>query len=146
MSPSSTLRRVPPWIVAAGVLLAWLGLVVHNISEFPLMALTRPEYTIPSLAWLLIFLAWLLLPNHDFSVKLLLGWSAISLAGAIVTVLPLPFLPFRPEQSVSHYRVHAVYAATQLPVLWSMWREGQGRHDRRDARESRHGPRADAHQ
>jgi hypothetical protein len=122
MRASSTVRRVPPWIVAAGVVLAWVGLVVHNIREFPLMALTRPEYTFPSLAWLLLFLAWLLLPNHDFSVRLLLGWSAVSLAGAIVTVLPIPFLPFRPEQSVSHYGVHALYAATQLPVLWLTWR------------------------
>ena len=63
------------------------------------MAFTRPEYTFSTSAWLLLFLAWLLLPNHDFSVRLLFGWSAISLAGAIVTVLPLPFLPFRPEQS-----------------------------------------------
>ena len=86
------------------------------------MALTRPEYTFPSLVWLLLFLAWLLLPNHDFTIRLLLGWSAISLAGAIVTVLPLPFLPFRPEQSVSHYGVHALYAAAQLPVLWLTWR------------------------
>ena len=85
------------------------------------MALTRPEYTFPSLVWLLLFLAWLLLPNHDFTIRLLLGWSAISLAGAIVTVLPLPFLPFRPEQSLSHYVVHAFYAATQLPVLWLTW-------------------------
>ncbi len=86
------------------------------------MALSRPEYTFPSLVWLLLFLAWLLLPNHNFSVRLLLGWSVIGLAGAIVTVLPLSFLPFRPEQSVSHYGVHALYAATQLPVLWLAWR------------------------
>jgi hypothetical protein len=122
VSASSTVRRVSPWIVAAGVVLAWLGLVVHNMREFPLMAPTRPEYTFPTLAWLLLFLAWLLFPNHHFSLRLLIGWSAISLAGAIVTVLPLPFLPFRPEQSVSHYRSHALYAATQLPVLWLTWK------------------------
>jgi hypothetical protein len=86
------------------------------------MALTRPEYAFPSLVWLLLFLIWLLFPNHHFSVRLLLGWSAMNLAGAIATVLPLPFLPFRPEQSVSHYGVHVLYAATQLPVLWLTWR------------------------
>jgi len=35
------------------------------------MALPRHEYTFPSLAWLLLFLTWLLLPNHHFSVRLL---------------------------------------------------------------------------
>jgi hypothetical protein len=86
------------------------------------MAFTRPEYTFSTSAWLLLFLAWLLFPSQHLLVRLLLGWSAISLAGAILTVLPLPFLPFRPEQSLSHYGVHAYYAATQLPVLWLTWR------------------------
>ena len=122
MRASSTVQRVSPWIVAAGVVLAWLGLVIHNIKEFPLMAFTRPEYIFPSFAWLVLFLAWLLFSNHPSTVRLLLGWSAISLAGAIVTVLPLPFLPFRPEQSVGHYGVHVLYAATQLPVLWLTWK------------------------
>lgn len=45
----------------------------------------------------------------------------ISLAGAVITVLPLPVLPFRPEQSLRHYGVHLVYALTQLPVLRLMW-------------------------
>ena len=68
------------------------------------MAFTRPEYTFSTSAWLLLFLAWLLFPSQHLLVRLLLGWSAISLAGAILTVLPLPFLPFRPEQSLSQLR------------------------------------------
>jgi hypothetical protein len=119
---SSTARRFPPSIVAATVVLAWLGLVIHNIVEFPLMAFTRAEYSVPSLAWLVLFLAWLRFPNHHSSARLLLGWGAISLAGAILTVLPLSFLPFRPEQSLRHYGVHALYAVTQLPVLRLTWR------------------------
>jgi hypothetical protein len=119
---SSTDRRFPPWIVAATVVLAWLGLVIHNIVEFPLIAFTRAEYSVPSLAWLILFLAWLRFPDHHWSARLLLGWGAISLAGAILTVLPLPFLPFRPEQSLRHYGVHALYAVTQLPALRLAWR------------------------
>lgn len=86
------------------------------------MAFTRPEYSVPTLVWLFIFLVSLRLPNHRWTGRLLLGWGAISLAGAIVTVLPLPFLPFRPEQSVSHYGVHALYVITQLPLLRLTWR------------------------
>jgi hypothetical protein len=122
VGPSSTAQRFPPWIVAAAVVLAWLGLVIHNIVEFPLMAFTLAEYSVPSLAWLVLFLAWLRFPTHHSSARLLLGWGAISLAGAILTVLPLPFWPFRPEQSLRHYGVHALYAATQLPVLRLAWR------------------------
>ena len=122
MRASSTSRRCSTWIVAATVVLAWLGLVIHNIAEFPLMAFTRAEYIVPSLAWLVLVLAWLRFPNHHLSARLLLGWGAISLAGAILTVLPLPFWPFRPEQSLRHYGVHALYAVTQLPILWLTWR------------------------
>jgi hypothetical protein len=82
------------------------------------MAFTRAEYSVPTLVWLLLLLAWLLFPNYHSSARLLFVWGAISLAGAILTVLPLPFLPFWPEQSLRHYGVHALYAAAQLPVLW----------------------------
>ncbi len=32
-------------------------------------------------------------------------------------VLPLPVLPFSPEQSVRHYAFHVRYAASKLPSL-----------------------------
>lgn len=32
-------------------------------------------------------------------------------------MLPLPFLPFDPEQSVQHYLMHVVYAVGQMPLL-----------------------------
>jgi hypothetical protein len=118
---SSTVRRVSPLTLAASVVLAWLGLVIHNRAEFPHMAFTRPEYSVPTLIWLVLLLAWLRVPTRSSS-RLLLGWSAISLAGAILTVLPLPILPFRPEQSWQHYGVHVIYAVTQLPILWLTWR------------------------
>src|SRR5712691_1799409 len=56
------------------------------------MAFTRAEYSVPSLVWLILFLAWLRFPNHHWAARLLLGWGAISLAGAILTVLPSSFL------------------------------------------------------
>lgn len=109
-------------LVAVTVVLAWLGLFIHNALEFPAMPFSRPEYSAPRLGWLLLFLIWLLVPDPHWPANLLLGWAAISLAGAILTVLPLPILPFRPEQSLRHYVVHVIYAATQFPVLWLMWK------------------------
>ncbi|HEY8735732.1 MAG TPA: hypothetical protein VIO62_01670 [Candidatus Dormibacteraeota bacterium] len=38
-------------------------------------------------------------------------------AGGVVSVLPLPVLPFIPAQTLSHYTAHAVYAGSQLPLI-----------------------------
>jgi hypothetical protein len=43
--------------------------------------------------------------------------ALLPLVGAWVTVLPLAFLPFAPEQTVPHYLVHTVYAVAQIPLL-----------------------------
>jgi hypothetical protein len=85
------------------------------------MALSRPEYSAPTLTWLALFLIWLLVPDARWPSNLLFVWGAISLAGAVITVLPLPILPFRPEQSLRHYGVHIIYAVTQLPILRLIW-------------------------
>jgi hypothetical protein len=108
--------------VALAVLLAWAGLLVHNAIEFPSLPFSRPDYAIPTLAWLVTFLIWWRFPGPRWPATLLLVWAGISLLGAVTTVLPLPFLPFRPEQSLRHYGVHVVYALTQLPVLRLAWR------------------------
>ena len=65
--------------------------------------------------------------------------------GGLLTVLPLPVLPFVPEQSVGHYAVHVVYAVGQLPLVLvaagsasalaasEAWKWGEGdRDDRAD--------------
>ena len=115
-------KAVHWWVVALAVSLAWLGLLLHNAVEFPNMAFSRPEYSAPTLAWLALFLIWVLVPDPGWPSNLLFAWGAISLAGAVLTVLPLPILPFRPEQSLRHYGVHIIYAVTQLPILRLMWK------------------------
>jgi hypothetical protein len=46
------------------------------------------------------------------------GWGVLNLViGGIVTVLPLAILPFVPEQSVTHYAAHVVYALGQFPLV-----------------------------
>jgi hypothetical protein len=58
-------------------------------------------------------------------------YSAMNLAGAVVTVLPLGFLPFVPDQSVAHYAAHVIYGVCQLPLLTLAIRELQRRRDRK---------------
>ena len=44
-------------------------------------------------------------------------YSAVSLLGAVVSILPVHFLPFVPDQSFAHYFGHVVFATCQLPLL-----------------------------
>ena len=37
--------------------------------------------------------------------------------GAILSVLPLPFLPFAPAQTVDHYLTHVILGITQIPIV-----------------------------
>lgn len=34
------------------------------------------------------------------------------------STLPLAVWPFTPEQTVSHYAAHVVYAVAQFPLIW----------------------------
>ena len=45
---------------------------------------------------------------------------------SLVTVLPLPILPFEPEQSATHYLAHLVYALGQVPLLVVGWLAARG--------------------
>ena len=42
---------------------------------------------------------------------------AQAIGGGLLSVLPLPLLPFQPEQSLYHYTFHGLYLASQLPLL-----------------------------
>lgn len=55
---------------------------------------------------------------------LLLGWIALNLVGGrILSVLPLPILPFMPSQTLYHYAFHGVYTFTQVPAVVLLVRE-----------------------
>jgi hypothetical protein len=47
----------------------------------------------------------------------MLVYGAQMLIGGGLSVLPLPILPFSPEQSYAHHLSHAAYAAAQLPLV-----------------------------
>lgn len=109
-------RRWASWI-AASTALAWLGFFIHNVAELPGQSLFSPETGLPTLVTLVLFLAWWCFPARQGALWLLFGWGLLNLLGGALSVLPFPFLPFYPEQSVRHYFFHAVYGAAQLPLL-----------------------------
>ena len=116
-----------PYRMAGAVALAWLGMLVHNVADLPNLTLSSSENMLPGLVWLLLFGLWLAMPRHSWPATLLLAWGVLNLLGGFATVLPLPVLPFKPEQSLRHYGFHALYALTQLPLLWIVWHDLQQR-------------------
>lgn len=110
-------------VMAAAVLTAWLGFVIHNMTELGARALGRPDTLVPTAVYLLLAVVWLS-PARRAGTWLLLGWGWLNLVGGgLLSVLPLPFLPYEPEQSVSHYAVHVVYGLAQVPMVVALTRQ-----------------------
>jgi hypothetical protein len=103
--------------MAGAVALAWLGMYIHNVADLPNLTLRSPENSLPGLVWLLLFGLWWAMPGRSWPVMLLLAWGLLNLVGGFASVLPLPVLPYKPEQSLRHYMFHVLYALTQLPLL-----------------------------
>ena len=110
-------------VLAAGFcVVSWLGMMVHNAIELPGLPFTSAEVALPTLAYVVFFAAWRVLPYRRVTGSLLFTWGMLHLVvGGIITVIPFPFLPFTPEQSVRHYLAHIVYSVTQFPLVWMMY-------------------------
>ena len=106
----------PWWALPAASILAWAGLFVHNLADLPGHSIASPESLLPLVVTLLLTALWFTRAKHVAAVGLL-AWGLLNLLGGLISVLPLPFLPFVPEQTLSHYAAHGVYAAAQLPLL-----------------------------
>jgi hypothetical protein len=106
-----------PYRMTGAIALAWFGMYVHNVADLPNLTLASPENVLPGIVWLLLMLSWLAVRSNAWPSGLLIAWGLLNLVGGFATVLPLPFLPFKPEQSLRHYLFHVLYAATQLPLL-----------------------------
>lgn len=114
--------------VAALTLLSWLGAYAHTTLELQL-PVWRPENSVPALIGLVLFLGWWRqAQRRRLWTWLLLAWTAGGhlLLGALFSVLPLPLLPFVPEQSAGHYLSHVIYGVAQLPLIWVLWQEIKG--------------------
>ncbi len=111
-----TRRRALAVAAAAG--LAWVGLCVHNVADLPGLTPLSPESSGPGLVSLLLVALWSLPASRRLARWLLLGWALLNLiGGAILSVLPLPILPFAPEQTLRHYLFHVLYGLCQLPLI-----------------------------
>ena len=103
--------------MAGAVVVAWLGMYIHNVADLPNLAFSSSENALPGLVWLLLFGLWRAMPGRSWPAILLLAWGMLNLVGGFASVLPLPVLPFKPEQTLRHYVFHVLYALTQLPLI-----------------------------
>lgn len=127
-------RRDAAWVgvVVAATAVAWCGFFVHNVAEFPGQTILSPDSLFPTLVWIAALVLWLIPATRTAGAWILLAWTVINLVGGAISVLPLSFLPFEPEQTVEHYAFHGLYAATQLPLIGvtALWlRRARGRSD-----------------
>ena len=93
-------------------------MLAHNLFELPLTPLDI-ENSGPLLVDLALLAAYWRRPASRVVQLAILGWALLNLlVGGVVTVLPLPVLPFVPEQSLSHYLAHVVYGIGQVPLVF----------------------------
>ena len=110
-------RVVRVGAVATALGLSWATMLGHNLYELPL-APTAIENTGPLLVSVMLAIAVLLRPTSRLVSAAILGWALLNLViGGVVSVLPLPILPFEPEQTLDHYLAHVYYTAGQLPLV-----------------------------
>ena len=113
-------RRPVGWM-ATFVALSWLGEYFHNRAELPQLGFLSPENSFMALLAIGLFLLWWRLPGSKIPTVLLLGLGIAHLVGGgVLSVLPLKFLPFYPEQSLQHYFSHILYGLAQLPLITAM--------------------------
>lgn len=104
--------------VILALVVAWLGLWVHEWYRVPSMFGLTLDASLPLLAIAIALLIWWLLATNKRAPSIaLLAYALINGIGGFLSVLPLPFLPFVPEQEVAHYLIHAIYALCQIPLV-----------------------------
>jgi hypothetical protein len=104
--------------IIIAIAVAWLGLWAHELYRVPSAFGLTVDGSLPLLAIAVALLAWRLLAAHMRAPAVaLLVYALINFVGGILSVLPLPFLPFTPEQTADHYLIHAMYAVCQIPMI-----------------------------
>jgi hypothetical protein len=103
--------------VLTAAVVAWLGYYLHNVNDLPGQTLVSPETLYPTLVMVVLVTLWAWRPNRP-TTWALWTWTALNMfLGGVVSVLPLPVLPFDPAQTAKHYAFHAVYTLTQVPLF-----------------------------
>lgn len=107
--------RLDRVVVGTGV--SWLGLWLHELHRVPALLGFTPDgdlFMLPIAAGLAY---WWHRTRTRGAAGALLAYGLINLVGGVLTVLPIGWLPFRPEQNLEHYAAHGVYAVCQLPLI-----------------------------
>jgi hypothetical protein len=112
-------RRPPSTVtVVLAAALAAAGMIAHNVLEFGPAFVANAETLIPLAIFIVLALAVRAAPSSVVVNVALLAWALLHLVGGgILSALPLDIFPFQPEQSVGHYVSHAIYTATQVPLI-----------------------------
>lgn len=104
-------------VMATALALSWATMLGHNLYELPISPLA-PESTGPLVVAGVLLVVYWIRPRSRVALWAILGWALANLVvGGVITVLPLPILPFTPDQSLDHYLAHVYYAAGQVPLL-----------------------------
>jgi len=116
------MRPVSRVAMGAALTLSALSMLAHNLYELPLSPIDL-ENSGPVAFAAILGLAYALRPDSKVVAVAALGWGVLNLViGGIITVLPLPILPFAPEQSITHYGAHVVYTLGQVPLVMLSYR------------------------
>lgn len=111
--------RIPKQAVVVAAAIAWGGLWFHELFRVPYLLGFTPDgdlFMLPIVAALVYW--WLNEGGKRRAPSIALTiYAGVGLLGAVVSVLPLRFLPFVPEQTFAHYFAHVVFATCQLPLL-----------------------------
>lgn len=111
------MRPVSRVAMAAALTLSALSMLAHNLYELPLSPVDA-ENSGPIAFAALLGVAYAVRPDSKAVAASIVGWAVLNLViGGIVSVLPLSILPFVPEQSLTHYAAHVVYAVGQIPLV-----------------------------
>lgn len=107
-------------VMIGAVIVSALGMAFHTVREFGWLGLLNPALgMIPVVALQVVLLrAWLRDNRQRGPTKWLLATGLIELVGGGLSVLPLPILPYAPDQSLYHYISHVVWGVAQLPLIW----------------------------
>lgn len=111
--------QVPTQVIVVAAALAWAGLWFHELFRVPYLLGFTPDGDLFMLPIVVALVYWWLNEGRKRrapSVALTI-YAAVSLLGAVITVLPVHFLPFAPQQTFAHYFAHVVFATCQLPLL-----------------------------
>ena len=115
-----TSEKIVYWRLAIilAVALAWVGLWMHEFYRVPSALGLTLDGSLPLLAIAIALLVWWLrAADKRAATWALLIYGLVNGIGGFLSVLPLPFLPFVPEQTLDHYLVHVWYALCQVPLI-----------------------------